>query len=235
MKAAGAKTQGQIHKKNKKPCQDHIIYRTGKNTLFAALADGAGSRKYGGESAKAAVEVTENYFKRKRKIYENHEKVASEISGLFETRLEKDGIEKKDAGTTLLFVAIRGNKYIAGHIGDGVIIMKDTGGIRVLSEPENGQFQNETFFLPQETQTDHFRIYTGNADKNYGFILASDGISGTLYDAKEKKPAYEACEKLIEWIRAASDREGREILENNLEKAFYNYSGDDKSIIVCAL
>ena len=235
MKAVGAKLQGQTHKKNNQACQDHISYRTGKNILFAALADGAGSRRYGGESAKTAVEVTDGYFKRKRKIFCNCKTVSADISELFERKYKEYGLKKKDIGTTLLFVAILGNKYIAGHIGDGVIIMKNAHGISVLSEPENGLYENETFFLPQETEADHFRIYTGEIDQKSGFILASDGISGALYSTKEQKPAYEACEKLIDWIRNASGREGKEILENNLKNAFYNYSGDDKSIVVCAL
>ena len=235
MKVAGAKIQGQTHRKNNKLCQDHIKYRTKNNTLFAALADGAGSRKYGGESAEIVVEIVDSYFKRKRKIYEKYENVSKDIETLFENKLKEKHISKNEAGTTLLFVAVRGNRYIAGHVGDGVIIMKNNDGIRVLSEPENGRYVFETFFLPQESNADHFRIYSGEIEEGDGFILASDGIAEAIYRRSDKKIAGKAAEKLIKWISSATKKEGEEILENNLDKILMDYSHDDKSIVVISI
>ena len=43
----------------------------------------------------------------------------------------------KDLSSTLLFVAVKGNKFLAGHIGDGLIGSFDESGSQVFSPPEN--------------------------------------------------------------------------------------------------
>ena len=61
---------------------------------------------------------------------------------------------------TLLFVSIKNNKYIAGHIGDGIIgIIDEKGDAIVLSEPENGEFANTTYFTTSENYKYHLRLY----------------------------------------------------------------------------
>ena len=67
--------------------------------------------------------------------------------------------------STLLFVGVKDNRYLVGHIGDGLIGYFEGNNVKTLSYPENGDSPNKTFFITGDNAINYFRIY--KADKDY--------------------------------------------------------------------
>ena len=108
-----------------------------------------------------------------------------------------------DLASTLLFVAHKAGRFVAGHIGDGVIAQLEADGAPVtLSYPDNGEFANSTVFVTDPSALDKFRLFHGESDPNLiGFALMSDGCAESLYDKKTGRPAT-AIAKLLAWNRS---------------------------------
>ncbi|BAQ10003.1 hypothetical protein OXB_1532 [Bacillus sp. OxB-1] len=80
----------------------------------------------------------------------------------------------------MLFVVTKGEDYIAGHVGDGMIVKCENGNVEILSAPENGLYENETYFVSMESLDEHFRIYRGSVTEDLGFIIMSDGSTASF-------------------------------------------------------
>lgn len=188
--------RGRSHIKSDTPCQDRTYAITDGNTHVIALADGAGSATmshYGAETATKCVCVDlavhfENYFQ-------------NDDAGLVKTQLMKNiiddlrsqaGVMKcdiKDLASTLLVAAVKGEKFILIHIGDGVIGYLDGNELKVASQPENGEFVNTTIFTTSKDAISTMKIIRGSIKNIRGFVLMSDGTEISLYNKREKRLA----------------------------------------------
>ena len=147
------------------------------------MADGAGSRKKAGIGAETAVNSVCDYIiKEFYNIYmccEATVKTAEEQSNdiaLAKAKLINcvvksisEVVEKQcnidDYASTLMFFACDKNKYVCGHIGDGVVgILRNMAeqNLTVLSKPENGGAPNITFFVTDSNANEHFRLEYGD-------------------------------------------------------------------------
>ncbi len=91
---------------------------------------------------------------------------------------------------TILFVAIKGEKCLLGHCGDGFILGYRNGAFEVLSEEPKGEERNVTnypsgiyysekaYHDPEEWNV--FRVKKLNANDYLGFTLMSDGAEKSL-------------------------------------------------------
>lgn len=227
-----AKVVGKAHKRENKCCEDFAAGYSNNDEAVIVLADGGGSKKYALETAMRLCEkicslfISENNFMNFKKA-----ELASHLNNaLIATNLPLD-----EMGSTLLFAAVKGGKYLVGHTGDGVIIKGDGEEFNVLSKPENGEFANITYFLPNlESGERHMRIQTGEAYDGLSFILASDGVADMLYDYESLK-GMNICNKLNSWNKMYSKDECDETIKFNLENVLSEYSSDDMSIAVMSL
>ncbi len=217
---------GSQHRAENKACQDVIVsVQSGKLTV-TVLCDGAGSKKYGTESATlvaqtAAKMLAEGFYQFSPKRF---------IEQLNLT-LENAGYNEQNAGTTLLFVAVDQKRYLVGHLGDGVILQRSDEGFQVASPPENGLLVNMTYFLPSSMANEHFRWHKGDCNGQDAFLLSSDGAASFLYDPQTKK-GYNACNLFAQWAKSYSETECEEIMRTNLEQELAKYTGDDMSIAI---
>ena len=99
---------------------------------------------------------------------------------------------------TLLFSAFRSGRYIAGHVGDGVIGVKNRKDVIVLSMPDNGEHANTTYFLTDKHARAHLRLYAGLAKDGYGAMLMSDGMAESLF-AKASGTLGAAALRIFSW------------------------------------
>lgn len=215
------------------PCQDQVLcQRFASDTVVAALADGAGSAKYSHYGAwlvvKRASELVDRHFDEAFGSEERRATFAQKLIGHLQKNLQQLALlginltseereqnseqrsellvpcELQDLSSTLLLVAVKKNRYIALHLGDGVIGAELTQGnrskLRVLSKPSNGEFSNETFFVTLAQATQKTRVITGSTEgwpwRISGFILMSDGPEAALYSKRQKTLA-PACKKLF--------------------------------------
>lgn len=238
MNISNAKYVGRLHRENNMLNQDYVLTRRiSDNVSIAVLADGVGSKKYAGKTAEHIINSVEKYCidnaSRDDFVDILKTEIFSYVNDSLFSLIQDIAVSSEDCGSTMLFVVVCEGKYVAGHIGDGIILYRNLSGFKVLSEPDNGKFINQTYFLPTKLYQEHFRLYDGEVDKEFCFIIASDGISGTLYNQVDNQVS-RACEQMYQWCKMYSSEECNSILEDNLAKVFDKYTDDDKSIaIIC--
>ena len=243
---------GVSHKKHQEPCQDRSAHLEKNGVRVIALCDGAGSKKHAELGAAAVSEmicsiVSEKFDAMFEKLedqptVENH--VGQEIIKTIETGLQqiltKHGLKSiQDLSTTLLFFAIKDERYLSGHIGDGVIGKlhkhKDTYYTEVFSKPENGGAPNITFFITDPNAHQHLRLYSGYLSQSLkAIVLMSDGPEEVLYDAKAD--AFNPyLINILSIFNGKSQLGYQETLKRFLTEKVANYSYDDLSMNVLYL
>ena len=236
---AGATTIGTSHVKNGKPCQDKIYSKKSNHVAAIALADGAGSCSKSDLGAEICtryiVDFLCNNFDKTYLLSEQEisEKINKNVKKPLEEMANELNVSSKELSSTLLFVAVKGNKYIAGHIGDGLIGKFDENGSQVLSTPENGEYANQTFFITMPEADKYLRIYKDNLNSTLGFILMSDGSYESLFDTQNNILA-SANLTFFSWLvdKQNTIEALNKSIEVNLASKFTKRTTDDCSVIL---
>ncbi len=245
IRVAGAAVRGRSHIRDGKPCQDKYFVWRGKDKKYAgiALSDGAGSSSYSQIGAEYTVKkvipfVKENFDLYHRSPLNAGREIAEYLSkGLSEVAVA-NGLKLNDLACTLLFVVIRRRKnsvhYLAGHIGDGTIVYgRDSKDVKVLSEPERGEYANTTIFLTSSESKSRIRIYSGTLKRPIAFMLMSDGAADTLYIKRTRNPNQVYCRQIFNWCKKYCKKKIALILQWNLASGvFREVSSDDCSLCV---
>lgn len=237
-KIASAYTQGRSHIANNTPCQDRtfkLIKKHKTGTFYGlSLADGAGSCKYSDIGAEIATYESLIFLKSKFSFLFSKQDPAKYIISHIESKLKDkakaNGYNFNELSSTLLFIAIKNNQFIIGHIGDGVIGMLDgENKISTISQPENGEFANSTYFTTSLKYKTRLRIIKGNLKNSLGFILMSDGTEESLYDKKNKK-LIDTNAIIINWLESNDEEDVEKALSNNLKDVISKKTTDDCSV-----
>ncbi len=205
-----------------------------KNSFYGlSLADGAGSCTYSDLGAELITKKILQYIKINFDDLLNDNNLQLTLTTYIEKELQRqvtDSISFKDLSSTLLFVAIKYNKFIIGHIGDGVIGMLDNeNNIKTISKPENGEFANSTFFTTSIKYVERLRLLKGTLKKSTGFILMSGGTEESLYD-KQQECLSDTNINIINWLEKNSKKDVEKALFDNLEQVISKRTSDDCSI-----
>lgn len=236
---AGHHTKSYKDKENpKKKCEDFHFIKTNESEHFYAfsVADGAGSSQYADIGAKIVCEkVCELMYAKFNLIFDSDPLVAKrKIIHTLRTYLGIEARKKKSTidefASTLLFIAIKENRIIAGHIGDGFIAYKKKNILEVLSHPENGEFANLTYFVTSKYYLHHLRLYKGNLDDIEAIYLLTDGIANIFYSRKQKEilKSFENISKELEGKNLQElDTTIKKILDTNISKR----TNDDSTLL----
>ena len=239
-KTADAYVQGKSHIKKDIPCQDRTYSLNRKNMSIISLSDGAGSRKYSDIGATIVTkEIPDLLYKNFNRLYDSdpiqaQKYIVYSLVRLLEKKVLKMNQEKKekitikDLASTLLFVAVKGEKFIAGHIGDGVIGYIKNEEALVLSKPENGEFSNVTYFLNKKTWQ-KLKLFKGKLEGISGFILMSDGPESSLYN-KSNNSLSKINKTMIKWLDSYSSKQVAKALKENISEFLTKRTTDDCSI-----
>jgi tetratricopeptide (TPR) repeat protein len=235
---------GRGHLKNSTPCQDFSYSFKKDNFYISVVCDGAGSCKYSHYGAEIVAKCVSNllykYFDELCIMNEHINKkyvsifIVSEAINNLTDKSKELNCNIADLSSTLLFVAVKNGRYLAGHIGDGVIGIMENGNINVLSHPDNGEFANITYFITGNYAVDRLRIYGGLCDDVEGFVLMTDGASESIYHRKDKSLA-KICVKLINYLKDSSEEECCQFLEKLLKDEIVKRTIDDCSIALMSL
>jgi serine/threonine protein phosphatase PrpC len=145
-------------------------------------------------------------------------------------------VSLKELSSTLLFFAIRDNRYIYGHIGDGIIaaLYNENNGqtLRLLSESENGAAANITYFITDQDSLDHLRLGSGRIENISGIVMSSDGAADVLFS---KNGIDDSSYELFSKFNMKTSEEYQTILTEFLSKVISNYSTDDMSLNILCL
>jgi len=229
---------GQGHIIKNMPCQDRtfkLVQKHKSGTFYGlALADGAGSCKHSDIGAEIITEKILFFLKSKfsyifKKKYPN-KYITQYIQDELQEFAYKKNLDFKDLSSTLLFIVIKNDNFIIGHIGDGVIGMLDkNGNLKTVSKPENGEFSNSTFFTTSTKYENRLRILKGNIKTSIGFILMSDGAEESLYD-KNNQVLVDINKDIINWLKNHSEQDVEKALKSNLEQVISKKTSDDCSL-----
>lgn len=189
--------QGKSHKKNNMPCQDYCDYYVDVDNEFSiiALSDGAGSCKYSHYGSELLVKKIILFFQNNYKILFEKEiddikaKIIEYLSKSFEEKAKEKSIEEKELSATLLFVGCYKDKFIYGHIGDGIICCDIDGNLKVVSGGVGGEFKNETVFFRKNIDKKYFNLSIKPLKNILSFYCFSDGLEPVLISNKGDKLA----------------------------------------------
>lgn len=239
---AGASRAGRSHAASQAPCQDFFGHARKAGMAAVALADGAGSKaqsQFGAETAvKASLRMLTEHFDAVYAMCAHDPAVAQQfihdrLMRSLRRRAKRIGCELDALASTLLFAAHKGDKYLAGHIGDGVIVHVGGDGVAsTLSHPENGEYSNSTYFVTDAVARSKIRLYHSvEPDAVAGFALMSDGCAESLYEKRSGSPAA-AVARLLEWNRDKTRGEIASILAGNMEQVFTKKTTDDCALVL---
>jgi hypothetical protein len=238
--ASAAKLVGRSHLETATGCQDAVSIATTRNSACIALADGAGSKKHSAIGAQTvanaiSAHVVRNFDQLYRYIERNSDLALDMVMitalRALRGKAKRQGVTLDALASTLLFSAFKSGRYIAGHIGDGVVGIKTGDEIGVLSPPENGEYANTTYFITDKNARSHLRLYSGLAKEGYGAILMSDGTAESLF-AKASSTLGTAVTRIFSWSEELSPRKMDLVLLANLEQVFSKKTTDDCSVAV---
>ena len=249
-KQCGVAVQGKDHIAAGVVCQDNVASAAANGVYAIALSDGGGSRKFseiGSEFSTRAVselltERFEDFYERLERIKAGGPKsqamllglrleILDHVLGALRTQVTPERA-LPDFGCTLQFAAIKEGRYIAGHVGDGVMAALYQRGlsrrVEVLSHPENGDGPNITFFITDHNAKDHLRLQHGECHQLEGILLMSDGPEEVLYDAASGM--HQNTQKLFDNCAGVPTAQYRANLQRFLERTVSRHSYDDLSL-----
>lgn len=235
---SAARLKGETHNQ----CDDKIFFHRTNEITTSVLADGAGSKKMSSIGAKIATKtlsrampglLTGMRFSNKSDLFQSakelKENIVFYINDAIKSSQNFTG-DISDYACTLLFATYvkNCNRWVIGHIGDGVICAMDCkDNIITISEPENGEFANETFFITDSEAISKLRIYIVKGIK--GVVLASDGTAASIYS---KNGIATGLLKFFKWQREYGEAKTSSILRKNIEQVFLKKTNDDCSILL---
>ena len=237
-KYASCEVQGLGHIDNDVPCQDKTLCFEHNGIHIISLSDGAGSARLSHLGAQCVVEtiselISENfdelYYCTDGLRVKKH--IVTEINHAIDQRAHEMMCDSDELAATLLFVAVSEDRFILGHIGDGVIGYMSGLDPKVAFPPSNGEFANETVFVTSNNAINAFNLARGELGDIIGFVVMSDGTENSFYH----KPSGTLSKTIRKLISKAYLIEG-EKMESQLITTFENVirqkTRDDCSIAI---
>lgn len=233
-----SKTVGQSHIASGLPCQDAVEARIISPSRFVvALSDGAGSAvksQIGSQSlVESACALVGNFLETVSKLEpELLDRIVREAILSARQKLKALGLPDDFHATAIIVIGIDKEVRIY-HIGDGAVMVgQGINSTKLLihrSNPENGEFSNETFFYTQEHWEQHLRL---QVVKHPQFlVLVSDGVDPFLWDNKGTRVGF--LKPLLTKLQNLDEKQISHELDQIINDPRTNdVTNDDKSIIV---
>ena len=240
-KVVAATTVGAYHKANGYAGQDCFASKQNTRRIVAVVSDGAGSAKYGKIGAKCVCEkicdvLLQADFKQIRQNIIHAVEAARDeliVHRLNKTKNENGLI---DFSATLIGAVYQDGKGVFFHIGDGagIALFEKSANHAIISEPENGIFDSETFFYTMDDWKDSLRFTP--FEKAASFFLMTDGVTCFALKKNEKSLEKDFVWPIHQFLRQEKNiGKASRALKNTLDtpKAC-RLSADDKTLVwVC--
>lgn len=246
---------GKLHISRNMVCQDRTHFKEINGVKIVSLADGAGSKSKSEIGAEIVCEkICEllstkfidyllcfedektNQAKHKKNMAALSKEIISYLLSSLKEKAVELNIPVEELSSTMLFFAIKDNHYIMGHIGDGVIAglynENNAYRVRVISEPENGERSNITFFVPDTNAFEHLHLEAGSIDNLKGVLLTSDGAGTVLFNGLSVD---DNVYKLFSNFQSRQHIEYSQVVSKFLREIISNYSTDDMSLNILLL
>lgn len=250
-KTAATSVRGAGHEQAGTPCQDACSVLESEDRRWVALvaSDGAGSAKHAEVSsalvasdfANALIELAKELDSRPPGAWAT-DAVIEEIVRLRKILREKAGSDNiSDYHCTLVAALLGPTGGFTIHLGDGAVFggvanasdesRIDLSGEYVVSEPENGEYANETVFLTERDWIKHLRIQP--LPRMGWLILGTDGgMALAMHEEKTPKTGF-----VVPVLRGLISHDDSEARNGFLEKILTDrqadrLTNDDKTLVV---
>ena len=247
---AGASVIGISHQKAGTECQDtwglsQAVRRASLDVVTAAcVSDGAGSVCNAFAGARLTAFAVSNWlrehFSSALTLTQDQirQSCMATVSRLIRRAAQRAGCSPDEYAATLVAVCTGlDGSWLALHLGDGGIIGEFRDRALVVSQPEKGEFANETWFVTSSDALEHLRVYGSPFNPELsnptGFIIFSDGVENSLLDRRNATVAH-AASIMLGWLRGHSPTRVSRALEQNINAVFREQSCDDCSIVLMA-
>ncbi len=247
---AGVSVIGSSHQKAGSECQDtwafsQAVHPVSPEVVTAAcVCDGAGSvgKAFAGaqltafavsnwllEHFPSALELSQDQIRQSCLV---------KVRRLVRRAAKSAGTSPDEYAATLVAVCVGSDgAWLALHLGDGGIIGKFGNQVLVVSQPEKGEFANETWFITSPDASEHLRIYGSpfnpELSKPTGFVVFSDGVENSLLDRRNASVA-PAVPTMLDWLQEHPPDKVSIALEQNINTVFREQSHDDCTIVLMA-
>ncbi|USR91827.1 protein phosphatase 2C domain-containing protein [Phormidium yuhuli AB48] len=252
----GASVCGTSHQKRSQPCQDAWAATIRDDgLLLAAVADGAGSATRSQDGAEWAVQAAIAYLAdltlpplTKAEIRDREDKPSEEpdLNQLLTQALqaartrvieeaEAAGLPVRECASTLILLVANHEGVAVAQIGDGAAVMIDESGtLTALSQPQQGEYANQTTFLTSEGAIAQAEISIYPIPPR-GIALFSDGLQRLALEMPQGTPHERFFSPLFQFIQQDSDEAGaNEQLQGFLTSPRVSQRTDDDLTLVLA-
>lgn len=231
----GASATGRSHLDQGKACEDayHIVEE--EHGVIACVCDGAGSAA---QSAEGAARLALNVAMALRsEIGQLHQEsaVLALQQAIEDTRCQlKDKGPLFDFHSTLCGIALSKDQCLVFHLGDGVVmgLNPDDWSDFVVSEPENGEFAETTFFFTLPEWKQSLRVFC--APRKYRtWFLMSDGAASFAVKTSPWRPTPNFLAPVHSYLSGLHDIEARnQAILSTLQSAQADrITADDKTLV----
>lgn len=239
-KVIGRSEVGTSHTKSGDPCQDSHTYISNSDTLIAVCSDGAGSAPHSAVGSRAACDcllrVASAHFESENPATPDHalltewfrqsrEAVVNEAAQLNAT--------PRELACTLLLAVVRPDWATFAQLGDGVIVVDGEDGYEAATWPQNGEYQNTTFFLTEEGFDS--RIESKQLDRQvFEVALLTDGLQPLALNFAARKAHSPFFLPMFKALRAADDTTSLQVpfLQFLRSSAVNERTDDDKTLVL---
>lgn len=219
---------GEYHRIRNRVCQDATGKCVQNGCASVVLCDGAGSVEGSEKASEFVCSIFPEYLcKNFERLYEGSDvEITMEvIRWLREKSVEAIGGIKLDC-TMLASCMSKDGRCLSLHIGDGIILGDAGDDFEVVSEAENGDASNITYFLSGKRAVDHLRITRKECTT---FFLTSDGLSDLLCTGKK---IMKAVPVMTSWLNKYSEEEVEAKYKKEMYELFSERTQDDMSVAV---
>ena len=221
----GKSVTGSSHTKNKKGCEDNIRYgllATGTGeVLICCASDGAGSARY---AAAASLLVTHTGFELlAEQVLSGHDiteaflfAVAEALYDQLQHKALEEKVEINEFSCTFLGCVVQAGKAAFFQIGDGALVRDDGNGNWVpVWLPQNGEYQNSTYFLSDDSKLKHFKVII--LDESISEVaIFTDGLQMLALNMELGSVHQPFFAGMFRWLRMVETGEEQNILQEKL-------------------
>ncbi|MBE7171896.1 MAG: protein phosphatase 2C domain-containing protein [Williamsia sp.] len=224
-KMIGDSVIGSSHLKSNKGCEDGIRYglvqTQDEEVLICCASDGAGSARY---AAEAAQLVTHTGFDLLSQLVTTGEEITEALLFSFaETlydQLQAKAAEKEvdiqEFSCTLLGCVLMSRQTVFFQIGDGALVRDDGSGHYVhIWLPQNGEYQNSTSFLIDDSNLLHFKTAILHEPVSE-VALFTDGLQLLAFNMESLHVHQPFFTDMFKWLRMVETGEEQAILQEKL-------------------
>ena len=210
------------------------------SATVAVISDGAGSAKYSNVGSTMVVRQFSRSLDRfniPSTLAEFENVVSSTINKIRQRLRRLSSLYNLETNlaqfhATLVFALITDSKCFIAHLGDGTcMLFNQNHELIYISLPENGEYENETYFITEDNWLEHLRCLEVSENVS-SCLLMSDGVTPLAVKANRNFPPFTT--PILNYLQKSQTTDAIHAVTETLNSdSVKKISTDDKSLAWC--